>query len=332
MPRGTKLTDLEKGQITAHNSHGLSERAIAKLVGRSRPAVHAFLTDPGGQNVKKRTGPAKRLKPAGMRRLLREARKGKASARVLKSQLNIPLSTRRIRELLNADQLLRYDKRKACPVLTKAHKEARMNWARAKVTWSQEMWDRCVFSDEKKFNLDGPDCFQYYWHDLRRDLEICSKRQSGGGSVMVWGAFCKHGKPDLVLLDGTQDAEAYVYTLSENLLPFIDHVYGRDCIFQQDNASIHSSQVTKAFFIEENVHVMEWPAKSPDLNPIENMWGQLARAVYAEGRQFSSKNDLIVTIMRAWSEIGQELIDNLLKSMPRRCVAVLEGHGKKTKY
>ncbi|KAG3095181.1 hypothetical protein PI125_g16317 [Phytophthora idaei] len=43
---------------------------------------------------------------------------------------------------------------------------------------------------------------------------------------------------------------------------------------------------------------MEWPAKSPDLNPIENMWGVLARAVYANGRQFETRGSLISTIKR----------------------------------
>ena len=48
------------------------------------------------------------------------------------------------------------------------------------------------------------------------------------------------------------------------------------------------------------VNVMHWPAKSPDLNPIENMWGVLARAVYRHERQFSSKGELITTILKAY--------------------------------
>ena len=50
---------------------------------------------------------------------------------------------------------------------------------------------RQFFSDEKKFNLDGPDGFRYYWHDLRKEPK--SKRVQGGGNVMAWDAFSSLG-------------------------------------------------------------------------------------------------------------------------------------------
>ena len=54
-----------------------------------------------------------------------------------------------------------------------------------------------MFSDEKKFNLDGPDGSQCYWQDLRNEKQLFSKRPFRGGSVMVWGAFSASGKADL---------------------------------------------------------------------------------------------------------------------------------------
>eukprot|EP00644_Phytophthora_capsici_P019735 jgi/Phyca11/132956/e_gw1.278.8.1 len=70
-------------------------------------------------------------------------------------------------------------------------------------------------------------------------------------------------------------------------------------VFQHDNASIHSSGATKTFLEEGNVTPMTWSAKSPDLNPIENLWGVLARAVYADGRQFQTRDSLIATLKNA---------------------------------
>ena len=58
-----------------------------------------------------------------------------------------------------------------------------------------------VFSDEKKFNLDGPDGSQCYWHDLRKEKQLYSKRPFWGGSVMVWGTFSASGKADLIVMD-----------------------------------------------------------------------------------------------------------------------------------
>ena len=59
-----------------------------------------------------------------------------------------------------------------------------------------------VFSDEKKVNLDGPDGSQCYWHDLRKERQLFSKRLYGGGSVMVWETFSASGKADLGVMEG----------------------------------------------------------------------------------------------------------------------------------
>ena len=64
-----------------------------------------------------------------------------------------------------------------------------IDWIKEKVTWTKEKWETVVFSDEQRFNSDGLDGYQCYWHDLRKEKQLFSKRPFGGGSVMVWGAF-----------------------------------------------------------------------------------------------------------------------------------------------
>ena len=63
-------------------------------------------------------------------------------------------------------------------------------------------------------------------------------------------------------------------------------------IFQQDNAPCHRSKSTIDWLFEHEIEVLPWPALSPDLNPIEKLWGILTRKVYAGGRQFSTVDDL----------------------------------------
>ncbi|GMG17177.1 unnamed protein product [Phytophthora fragariaefolia] len=164
-------------------------------------------------------------------------------------------------------------KRKPAPAIKPHHKVARAAFA-AKFLSKTRMWRRVIFSDKKKFNLDGPDGYQYYWHDVRTDTELCSKRVSGGGSVMVWAGMSANGKTDIAFLEGRQDSACYTQTLDNYLAPFTENLREnhdiRNHIFQQDNASIHESRITKAHIESMGIKKLMWPAKSPDLNPIEN--------------------------------------------------------------
>ncbi|GBM73692.1 Transposable element Tc3 transposase [Araneus ventricosus] len=109
-------------------------------------------------------------------------------------------------------------------------------------------WDYVIFSDEKKFNLDGPDGFRYFWYDLRKEKEIFSKRTFGGGSVMVWGGFATEGTTPLVFVQGRMNSESYVDILADNILPEAPLITSGDYLFQQGNASVHISETSKSWF------------------------------------------------------------------------------------
>ncbi|KAG2779596.1 hypothetical protein PC129_g24582 [Phytophthora cactorum] len=131
---------------------------------------------------------------------------------------------------------------------------ARKAWAGVMllIKYDGAVWESSIFSDEKKWNLDGPDGFQHYWRDLRKPRRYTKQRQAGGGSVMVWAAFSARGKSPLVRLTGRQNSDDYAYTVFEYLLPFAHLNYGTDFTYQQDNASIHVSHRSKDLFEERS--------------------------------------------------------------------------------
>ncbi|KAF0702492.1 hypothetical protein AaE_015891 [Aphanomyces astaci] len=107
----------------------------------------------------------------------------------------------------------KYIKRRSGPRLTTKHKKTRVEFASKYLNKLTEM-KKTLFTDEKKFNLDGPDGCQYYSHDLRHEVETYSKRVSGGGSVFIWGGINFHNKSDLAFLEGRQDSKITpVFTL-----------------------------------------------------------------------------------------------------------------------
>ena len=97
---------------------------------------------------------------------------------------------------------------------------------------------------------------------------------------MVCGMIFANGNIWLEWLKGRQNSESYKQLLDEKALPRIRREIGNDFVLQKDNCSIHVSKLMKEWMAKVNMTTFEWPARSPDLNSIENVWEMLAQLVY----------------------------------------------------
>ncbi|KAH9111299.1 hypothetical protein AeMF1_014140 [Aphanomyces euteiches] len=278
-----RLTVEERASIATFRRFGLSFRAIAKELGRNKDTIRAYLKNPEQYGRKFQGRKLTKIIGRECRRLYREASNTGASARSLHSTLKLEGSMRTCQRRMLAAGFLKYLKRKGTPSLLPRHKIERINYASRNLE-DQVNWTKIIWSDEKKFNLDGPDGLKYYWHDLRKAPESFFSRANGGQSVMVWGAFSGYGKSELAILEGNQDADDYIHTLGDHLFPFGHSAYGPNFVFMQDGASIHRVKTTIKFLNDQGVQLFDHPALSPDLNPIENVWGMMARKVYENGK------------------------------------------------
>ncbi|GBO11000.1 hypothetical protein AVEN_192407-1 [Araneus ventricosus] len=94
------------------------------------------------------------------------------------------------------------------------------------------------------------------------------------------------------------NSASYVDILADNLLPEAPLITSGYFLFLQDNASLHVSHTSKSWFDANFVKLLDWPARSPDLNPVENLWGILAHEVYKNGIQYQNKQELMSSIKK----------------------------------
>lgn len=271
---------------------GDSYRSIAKTAGISPNTARNIVLERGRKNKNKR-GPKNKLSRTdltSMKRsvssLLDEGRQ--VTAREVMNDAQIDHVSRwTVRRGLSRLGF-NFGKADKSIQLTKNHKEVRLNLARK---WLDTMlpWKKVIFTDEKRLNLDGPDSWCSWMREgqkVRRD-----KRQQGGATLQIWGMLLPNGKLVITELHQWSKSEDYIAMLRNFAIPIMELEYGCDFILQQDNAPIHASKQTTDWIRQYEIALLEWPSRSPDLNPIENVWSLLSQRVY-RSRQFKNIAEL----------------------------------------
>ena len=215
------------------------------------------------------------------------------------------------------------------------HRQRRLEWARGHRNLLLGHWRHVVFSDESRFLLyrnDGRIRVRRQVHEAYSDDCIVPRVQAGGGGLTVWAAFHSGGKTALVVLDGNLNQHKYRTILEETLIPFARQSFGANLVFQDDNAGPHRARMIDNFLETNGIQRLEWPAMSPDMNPIENLWAELTRQLDNLQQQPSTIRKLRQALDVAWQAIPVQTLENLVNSMPRRVQALITARGSHTKY
>ena len=180
------------------------------------------------------------------------------------------------------------------------HKKKRLEYARQYQTISAKEWWIVVFSDGKKFNLDDSDGLQKYWHAQYFPEENFSTRNRISYDLV---AFLSSRKLKLQFVSGRQKTAGNV-KMQNDLSQAQEgcHLCREEWIFQQDNAAIHNASITKKYLLVQKIRLLDHPACSLDLNPVENLSGLIVSKVYEEGRQYLAISKLKNAILDAWEK------------------------------
>jgi ketohexokinase/beta-glucosidase len=221
------------------------------------------------------------------------------------------------------------------PDLTAKHAAIRLAWAEEHVYWTWEDWAYILWSDES-WILPGKHkkvkVTRRPGEELHRDcVEPKVQRKIGW---MFWGCISGlYGKGPGVFWEkdwGTITSASYLQRIAPILQDYTLH---RGLVYMQDNASGHAAKATIETLTRMGIRPIFWPAKSPDLNPIETLWDKMKDWIQARYPEIHrSYPKLKAAVIEAWNSITYKLIEELIQSMPARCKAVIEAGGWHTRY
>lgn len=331
MGRGKHCSEKDRDLIKILRQEGKTYKYIAETLGCSQNMITNALK--WKEKTEKRGRPRKTSFRTD-REIIKYVKKHPfATSTEIKQQLQLNIDTSVVRRRLLQHNMRARSARKV-PLLTTRHIRCRLEFAKEHVLWSPQKWRNILWSDESKINLFGPDGSR---HHVRRpkNTEYSSRYtvktiKHGGGSIMVWACFSWNGTGPIYWIKETLNQNIYINLLEQVMLPYAEENMPLLWTYQQDNDPKHTSKAVKAWFERNNINVLKWPAQSPDLNPIENLWGEVKRAI--QNKNSKNKNELWDIVQTAWREIPVDTCRKLVDSMPRRCSAVIRNKGYSTKY
>ncbi|GFW47694.1 transposable element Tcb2 transposase [Trichonephila clavipes] len=220
--------------------------------------------------------------------------------------------------------------------LTPAHRRRRSLWCREHRNWRDNEWGRVLFTDESRFSLSSDSHRILIWSERgsrNHPSNIIERDRYGGRGVLVWGGIMLGSRTDLHIFDaGSVNGTRYC---NEILLPYVRlfrGAMGLQFLFMDDNAPCHRTVAAEQLLESEDIERMDWPARSPDLNPIEHVWDFLGRRLAARTLPPVTIRELRLALQDEWAAMPQQLIDTLILSMGRRCETCLAVRGDHIPY
>lgn len=327
--------------IVKHSKDGKSLREISKIVNRSHSTVQYVLKRYKiNKTVKNKTKLAhnKILTSADERYLVRKSKanpflSAPKLAAIAESELGKTVCPQTIRNMLHRAKL-NGRRVRVKPLISNRNKKVRLEFAKTHRSKDFSFWKQVMFTDESKFNIFGSDGKPYVWRKSNEELLSRNMKPNvkhGGGCVMVWGSFSASGPGTLHFIDGIMDWKVYLDILKRNVPLSSEKLgLGQDWYFYQDNDPKHKAYNVRSWLLYNTPHVLETPAQSPDINPIENLWSYLDTKV--RQHSISNKEDLKRVIREEWEKIEPSYCETLVKSMPNRLENVIKNKGMHTKY
>ena len=265
----------------------------------------------------------------------------------LKAEAGLDVSKETVRRTVaKVAKQLRPKKR---PVLTTKHRQSRLQFARQNRGRNRK-WSLVVFTDSKIFWLHPRGIGPKVWV-LHGEAPPTAPKFANTHKVHVYAGVSKWGKTPLFITSGTTglkdhegkaikggvNGEVYKKLLADKLLPacrdlMAGHVQcGEKWVFQQDGAPAHTAGHVQTFLQQQqDFDLMEWPANSPDLSWIENIWALVSNRL--NRRDNVTAQNFREAIFEEWDQVTNDDLMKSYLSMPKRMTTCIKAQGGHTGY
>jgi transposase len=321
---------------------GNSGRKIESITGISRSTINRLAVKEFPNCIVKKPGRLSKLTKRDKLYCIRQLTTGGLETamqvrKALEKDVGVSVCTETIRRGLHEMGLRSFVKPKKS-YLSPKNIKARLRWAKAHVDWTYDDWARVIWSDETKVDRFGSDGRYYSWKRDSEELQSRHVQQTfkhGGGNIKLWSCITVHGIGYIVKIDETLDKTLYENILKDDLIHTVNEykINKQKMIFQHDNDPKHTAGNIKNWLAKQEFKVMEWPAQSPDLNPIENMWALLKQRLYRNYEQPpKGMNEHWERIHETWYKITKEECQKVIGTMHKRCKEVIKMKGHWINY
>jgi hypothetical protein len=223
------------------------------------------------------------------------------------------------------------------PKLNKKQIHQHLEFSKKYQNWTVNDWKKVLWSDETKINRYMSDGINYCWVNEEEGIsekQILETVKFGGGNIMIWGCMVWDGPGYISKIDGNMDTNLYIEIIDECVKDTLKwyKMDQKKFYFQHDNDPKHTAKATQDYLVAQGWKILDWPAQSPDLNPIEHLWRHLKIELSKLVTAPKNEEELWNAVIKVYYDISKEVCQNLIKSMPDRIKAVLQARGRHTKY
>jgi hypothetical protein len=219
---------------------------------------------------------------------------------------------------------------------TDEQRRARLSFARGYQNWTAEKWEHAIWSDEKTCEGEGRERQQrVHRPDGERFHPLYTPHRTiYAPSCHVFACFCARGPGLIDIYEGKLDGKALCNRLHQTLLQTakisFDVENAEEWWFQHDGSPPFSSHECKTWLHNHGIKVIDFPAHSPDLNPIENIWPVVGKLI--DEMHPTTPLAVAEAFKDCWQRIPLEIWNDYAQSMPARCQAVIDANGDATPY